>query len=73
MEKPKSETNLKQFIARQETIPAPEEKLQYPYSEYWIKAIVYILLSGTLLIKHDSNANNFFRRCEEYGYNLKLL
>ncbi|MFQ5787943.1 MAG: hypothetical protein ACE5H1_08165, partial [Thermodesulfobacteriota bacterium] len=28
---------------------------------------------GTLIIKHDSNADNFFRRCEKYGFKLKLL
>jgi len=28
---------------------------------------------STLIIKHDSNADNFFRRCEEYGFKLKLL
>jgi len=75
VEKPKSETNLKQFIARQETIPAPEEKLQCPYSEYWIKAIVYILLSGRVKTRTDGypNRTEIDRVCRQANFNTSLF
>ncbi len=73
--KAKAEINLKQFIARQKTIPAPEEEIQYPYSEYWLKAVVYILLSGRVKTRTDGypNKTDIDRVCRQANFNPYLF
>ena len=75
MTKAKSETNLKQFIARQKTIPAPEEESRYPYSEYWIKAVLCILLSGRVKSRIDGypNKTDIDRVCRQANFNTYLF
>jgi hypothetical protein len=73
--KSKAETDLKQFIALQKTIPAPEEESQYPYSEYWLKAVAYILLSGRVKTRSDGypNKTDIDRVCRQANFNSYLF
>jgi len=76
MVKKKEETDLKQFIARQNTIPAPqEEELQHPYSEYWIKAVIGILLSRRVRPTYGGNPNrtDINRVCKEANFSQHLF
>ncbi|KHE93461.1 MAG: hypothetical protein K8F52_15130 [Candidatus Scalindua rubra] len=75
MTKAKAETDLKQFIDRQRTIPAPEEESLYPYSEYWVKAVLYILLSGRVKTRTDGypNKTDTDRVCRQANFNTYLF
>jgi hypothetical protein len=75
MTKAKAEINLKQFIDRQRTIPAPDEESLYPYSEYWVKAVLYILLSGRVEARTDGypNKTDTDRVCRQANFNTYLF
>ncbi|WP_133112059.1 hypothetical protein [Candidatus Scalindua japonica] len=75
MTKAAAEMNLKQFIAQQKTIPAPEEENRFPYSEYWIKAVLYILLSGRVKARTDGcpNRTDVDRICRQANFNTYLF
>ncbi len=75
MTKATTVTNLKQFIALQKTIPAPDEESQYPYSEYWVKAVLCILLSGRVKTRTDGypNKTDIDRVCRQANFNTHLF
>ncbi len=75
MAKATTETDLNKFIALQKTIPAPEEDREYPYSEYWIKAVAYILLSGRVKARTDGcpNKTDIDRVCRQANFNTYLF
>ena len=66
----KNQTELKEFIRQQRTIQAPAEKPQYPYSEYWIKPVMCILLSGRVKssAEGDPNKSDINRVCKQANF-----
>ncbi len=62
---------IKQFVERQVTIPAPQENQKYPYSEYWLKAVACILLSGRVKAKVNGypNMTDVDRVCKQANFN----
>ena len=62
---------IKQFVDQQETIPIPQEYADYPYSEFWYKAVAGILLSGRVKAKNDGypNMTDVNRVCKQANFN----
>ena len=40
--------SIRQFVKEQVTIEIPPDDPVFPYSEYWWKAVVFLLLSGRI-------------------------
>ena len=65
--------SIRQFVKEQVTIEIPPDDPVFPYSEYWWKAVVFMLLSGRIKSTYNRNLPNLTdvnRVCKEGNFNL---
>src|SRR6266508_4189895 len=64
--------SIRDFVERQEALPLEDSATRsYPYSEYWLRAVAAMLLSGRVAAKDDGfpNMTDVKRICKEANFN----
>src|SRR6266508_783619 len=68
--------SIRDFVERQEALPLEDSATRsYPYSEYWLRAVAAMLLSGRVAAKDDGfpNMTDVNRICKEANFNQYLF
>jgi len=68
--------SIRDFVERQEALPLEDSATRsYPYSEYWLRAVAAMLLSGRVAAKDNGfpNMTDVNRICKEANFNQYLF